>query len=80
MLLLELVFQSLLLHLSEFLFIALIVVVFEAVAEALRELGEFAKAEELLDFKFDEEMTHAVDVIRELIRNRVTTVTEIKGQ
>ena len=49
-------------------------------AEALRELGEFAKAEELLDFKFDEEMTHAVDVIRELIKNRVATVAEIKGQ
>ena len=49
-------------------------------AEALRELGEFAQAEELLVFKFDEEMTHAVDVIRELIRNGVTAVTEIKGQ
>lgn len=47
-------------------------------AEALRELGEFATAEELLNFKFEDEQIQTVDLIRELIKKRITTVAEIK--
>lgn len=46
-------------------------------AEALRELGEFAAAEELLAVKFDDDLRHAVLFIRDLIQKRMTAVAEL---
>ena len=47
-------------------------------AEALRELGEFADAQKLLATKFDDELTQAVSIIRELNQKGITTVAEMK--
>jgi len=46
-------------------------------AEALRELGEFNEAEKLLATEFDDELTHAVSMIRGLNQKRSTTVAEM---
>ena len=47
-------------------------------AEVFRELGRFADAENLLEHPFSEEIMPAVDLIRELVRQREQKVTELK--
>lgn len=47
-------------------------------AEVLRELGEFNEAENLLATEFDDELTQAVSVIRDLNQKRIATVAEMK--
>lgn len=47
-------------------------------AEVLRELGEFNEAESLLATKFDEELTQAVAMIRDLNQRRIAIVAEMK--
>ena len=47
-------------------------------AEVLRELGEFNEAENLLATEFDDELTQAVSVIRDLNQKKIATVAEIK--
>lgn len=47
-------------------------------AEALRESGDFADAERLLATDFPDELLQAVSIIRELNRNRNSTVAEMK--
>ncbi len=49
-------------------------------AEALRELGEFADAERLLATKFEEELTQAVSIIRDLNQKGILTVAEMEFQ
>lgn len=46
-------------------------------AEAFRELGEFARAEELLAKEVEEELMKAARIIRELARKGITTVEEM---
>ena len=47
-------------------------------AEALRELGEFADAEELLATKFEDELIQSASLIRTLTQNEITTVEEMR--
>ena len=47
-------------------------------AEALRELGEFADAEKLLATEFDDQLTQAASIIRDLNQKKVSTVAEMK--
>lgn len=47
-------------------------------AEALRELGEFAAAENLLATEFGEELLQAVSIISDLNLKRIATVAEMK--
>lgn len=47
-------------------------------AEALRELGEFAAAENLLATEFGEDLLQAVSIISDLNQKRIATVAEMK--
>jgi hypothetical protein len=47
-------------------------------AEIYRELGRFADAKGLLEQPFSDAMTPAVDLIRELVRQREQNVTELR--
>ena len=47
-------------------------------AEALRELGEFAAAENLLATEFGEELLQAVSIISDLNQKRVATVAKMR--
>lgn len=47
-------------------------------AEVYRELGKFEDAERLLEQPFSDAMTPAVDLIRELVRQREQKVTELR--
>ena len=46
-------------------------------AEVARQLGDFAVAEELMNFQFPEGYSHAVDLITDLIRGRNPALDEI---
>jgi hypothetical protein len=47
-------------------------------AEAYRELGDFAEAENLLGTEFDDELSEAVSIIRDLTRSRISAVAEMR--
>ena len=47
-------------------------------AEVYRELGRFPDAEGLLEHPFSEEITPAVDLIRELVRQRERSLTKLQ--
>jgi hypothetical protein len=47
-------------------------------AEVYRELGRFSEADSLLERSFSEEIMPAVDLIRELVRQREQRVTEFR--
>lgn len=47
-------------------------------AEAFRELGQFADAEKLLEYKFEKKLLKTASFIRELNRKQITTVAEMK--
>jgi len=48
------------------------------IAEIKRELGQFEEAEKLLNKPFDQELSHVVSIIRDLIQKRDPFVAEIK--
>lgn len=49
-------------------------------AEVFRELGEFNEAEKLLATDFDDELTQAVSMIRDLNQKRIATVAEMESE